>query len=82
MGNAITNPKRFIEKKVLHEQFGLSDPKQPHKNARANECADKCYDQSLALHKPNLNYMDKNRTAKEIGDVVQHMHCVKTCMKK
>ncbi len=31
MGNAITNPGRFIEKKILHEQFGCPDPKFPNK---------------------------------------------------
>jgi hypothetical protein len=33
MGNAITNPGRFLEKKVLHEQFGMTDPKFPDHNA-------------------------------------------------
>jgi len=33
MGNVITNPGRFIEKKVLHEQFGMKDPMFPDKNA-------------------------------------------------
>ena len=33
MGNAITNPGRFIEKKILHEQFGVKDPKFPMHNA-------------------------------------------------
>jgi hypothetical protein len=34
MGNAITNPVRFIEKKILHEQFGMKDPQFPTHNAR------------------------------------------------
>lgn len=33
MGNAVTNPGRFIEKKILHEQFGFKDPKFPDKYA-------------------------------------------------
>ena len=33
MGNAITNPGRFIEKKILHEQFGVKDPMFPTHNA-------------------------------------------------
>jgi hypothetical protein len=33
MGNAITNPGRFIEKKILHEQFGVKDPKFPEHHA-------------------------------------------------
>jgi hypothetical protein len=33
MGNAVTNPVRFLEKKVLHEQFGMKDPKFPDHNA-------------------------------------------------
>jgi len=31
--NAITNPGRFLEKKVLHEQFGMKDPMFPNHNA-------------------------------------------------
>ena len=34
MGNAITNPGRFLEKKVGHDVFGFKDPKFP--NRRAN----------------------------------------------
>ena len=33
MGNAVTNPGRFIEKKILHEQFGMKDPKFPNNQA-------------------------------------------------
>ena len=33
MGNAVTNPRRFLEKKVLHEQFGMKDPMFPDHNA-------------------------------------------------
>ena len=33
MGNAVSNPGRFIEKKILHEQFGMKDPMFPTHNA-------------------------------------------------
>ena len=35
MGNAVTNPGRFIEKKIMHEQFGVPDPMFPGHQARA-----------------------------------------------
>jgi hypothetical protein len=37
LGNSLTDPKRFIEKKILHEQFGMKDPKFPDK-PHLNDC--------------------------------------------
>lgn len=38
MGNAITNPERFIEKKIGHEIFGLPDPKRPETYGSHAQC--------------------------------------------
>ena len=40
MGNAVTNPGRFIEKKIMHEQFGFRDPKFPNHEAMARSSCD------------------------------------------
>lgn len=39
MGNAVANPGRFIEKKIMHEQLGFPDPKFPgHKATATSSC--------------------------------------------
>ena len=78
MGNAITNPGRFIEKKIMHEQFGVPDPKQPHKTEKAQACANQCFD----LHNNTYSYTDKHRDWKMMGDTFAYAHCNRTCQKK
>ena len=79
MGNAITNPGRFIEKKILHEQFGMPDS---HKNAQQNAHADACANQCYPLVDNNYNPADRRRIEKQACDAVAYGHCVKTCIKK
>ena len=78
MGNAITNPGRFIEKKIMHEQFGMPDPqKTAQQNAHAAACTNQCY--PLV---ETFNPTDRRRVEKEIGNTILYGHCVKTCIKK
>jgi len=39
MGNAITNPGRFLEKKVGHEVFGHKDPRFPQHRANCTRAS-------------------------------------------
>ena len=82
MGNALTNPGRFVEKKIMHEQFGLPDPLQPHKNAHAAACASMCFDQDQKLNPPSTNYADKNRINKQFMNTGSYTYCVNRCITK
>lgn len=69
MGNAITNPGRFIEKKIMHEQFGVPDPKFSNKlppgvvqqpcgddwKQRQDRASQNCVFDGLNLGSPGVN---------------------------
>ena len=81
MGNAIINPGRFFEKKITHKQFGMKDPKQPHKDVHTNTCSNQCFDDAQ-LSKHWLDFADTKYNLKETANVMNYTYCVKTCMKK
>lgn len=51
MGNAVRNPARFIEKKIMHEQFGMPDPKNPDKPRPPSMTCDQKRDLCLQAHR-------------------------------
>lgn len=75
MGNAVKNPARFIEKKVLHEQFGLPDPKFPNKHAvpQVTDCTDwekKKEEERLACTVPVATPLGVS-----VGQVIKNAKC-------
>ncbi len=51
MGNAVRNPARFIEKKIMHEQFGVPDPRNPNKPRPPPLTCDQKRDLCLQAHR-------------------------------
>ena len=81
MGNAITNPGRFIEKKIMHERFGLPDSQaNAARNARAEGCANTCMEFDQAVH-GTPSSTDRRRIEKEMMSTFTYTHCVNGCLR-
>jgi len=79
MGNAITNPARFIEKKIEHEIFGLPDPKKI--SASHKEIFEKCHKQNFHIiekHMKNQRYT-KSQQAEFLVTPIIHSLAIKHC---
>lgn len=79
MGNAITNPGRFIEKKIEHEIFGMPDPKMI--SARQKEILEKCHEQHMHIMEKQMQNprYTKSQQAEFLAAPITHTFAVKHC---
>lgn len=79
MGNAITNPGRFIEKKIEHEIFGMPDPRQM--TDRHKEIMEKCHEQNWYIMEKHMKnpQLTKSQKAEFITAPIVHTFAVKHC---
>lgn len=80
MGNAITNPHRFIEKKIAHEIFGARDPQASLQDQKIwEECNKK--NQHIIDNMIKNDLSSKNKQAQFQVDFATHSFQVNKCFR-